>query len=260
MSELQEERKYRLSQYGYSMNSFAYNVGIQPTNFGKMMSGTQKITDRTRRMIETRFPDLNFDWLLTGEGEMLREDAPRPMAQQNNHHSPGARMENNYYMRGGAEGGNIAAQNLEVKSASEDARPIIPSYMYNMPDYDIYANIKNGAANMEIFSVEGFMKQIDIIYRVQDNSMTPSFTSGDLIGIRRLPETTMSSTQSRMAYVSESSLRMLIHTPCGRQMPTVTDIPTSKWPKAKSSVSLPLYFFLDIALCKSLRHEITRPA
>lgn len=189
MSELQEERKYRLSQYGYSMNSFAYNVGIQPSNLSKMMSGTQKITDRTRRMIETRFPDLNFDWLLTGEGEMLRENAPQPTVQQNNHHSPGARMENNYYMHGGSEGGNIAAQNLEVKSASEDARPIIPSYMYNMPDYDIYANIKNGAANMEIFSVEGFMKQIDIIYRVQDNSMTPTFTSGDLIGIRRLPET-----------------------------------------------------------------------
>lgn len=189
MAGLQEERKSRLSQYGYSMNSFAYNVGIQPTNFGKMMSGTQKITDRTRRMIEARFPDLNFDWLLTGEGEMLRENAPRPMAQQNHHHSPGARMENNYYMRGGTEGGNTAAQSLEVKSASEDARPIIPSYMYNMPNYDIYANIKNGAANMEIFSVEGFMKQIDIIYRVQDNSMTPTFTSGDLIGIRRLPET-----------------------------------------------------------------------
>lgn len=132
---------------------------------------------------------LSESWLLTGEGEMLRENAPQPTVQQNNHHSPGARMENNYYMRGGAEGGNIAAQNLEVKSASEDARPIIPSYMYNMPDYDIYANIKNGAANMEIFSVEGFMKQIDIIYRVQDNSMTPTFTSGDLIGIRRLPET-----------------------------------------------------------------------
>lgn len=132
---------------------------------------------------------LSESWLLTGEGEMLRENAPQPTVQQNNHHSPGARMENNYYMRGGAEGGNIAAQNLEVKSASEDARPIIPSYMYNMPDYDIYANIKNGVANMEIFSVEGFMKQIDIIYRVQDNSMTPSFTSGDLIGIRRLPET-----------------------------------------------------------------------
>lgn len=189
MSVLQEERKCRLSQYGYSMNSFAYNVGIQPTNFGKMMSGTQKITDRTRRMIEARFPDLNFDWLLTGEGEMLRENTPRPMAQQNNHHSPGARMENNYYMRGGAEGGNIAAQSLEIKSASEDARPIIPSYMYNMPDYDIYANIKSSAANMEIFSAQGFISQVDIIYRVQDNSMTPTFTCGDLIGIRRLPET-----------------------------------------------------------------------
>lgn len=189
MQTLREQRKERLQVFGYSMNAFANIVGIQPSNLSKMLDGKQKITDRTRRMIEARFPDLNFDWLLTGEGEMLREDAPRPMAPQNNHHSPGARMENNYYMRGGAEGGNIAAQDLEVKSASEDARPIIPSYMYNMPDYDIYANIKNGAANMEIFSVEGFMKQIDIIYRVQDNSMTPSFTSGDLIGIRRLPET-----------------------------------------------------------------------
>lgn len=189
MPTLREQRKERLQVFGYSMNAFANIVGIQPSNLSKMLDGKQKITDRTRRMIEARFPDLNFDWLLTGEGEMLRENAPQPIAQQNNHHSPGARKENNYYMHGGAEGGNIAAQNLEVKSASEDARPIIPSYMYNMPDYDIYANIKNGAANMEIFSVEGFMKQIDIIYRVQDNSMTPTFTSGDLIGIRRLPET-----------------------------------------------------------------------
>lgn len=189
MQTLREQRKERLQVFGYSMNAFAYNVGIQPSNLSKMLDGKQKITRRTMEKIKARFPDLNFDWLLTGEGEMLREDAPRPIAQQNNHHSPGARMENNYYMRGGTEGGNTAAQSLEVKSASEDARPIIPSYMYNMPDYDIYANIKNGAANMEIFSVEGFMKQIDIIYRVQDNSMTPTFTSGDLIGIRRLPET-----------------------------------------------------------------------
>lgn len=188
MQTLREQRKERLQVFGYSMNAFANSVGIEPSNLSKMLDGKQKITRRTMEKIKARFPDLNFDWLLTGEGEMLRENAPQPTVQQNNHHSPGARMENNYYMRGGAEGGNIAAQNLEVKSASEDARPIIPSYMYNMPDYDIYANIKNDAANMEIFSVEGFMKQIDIIYRVQDNSMTPSFTSGDLIGIRRLPE------------------------------------------------------------------------
>lgn len=186
MQTLREQRKERLQVFGYSMNAFANSVGIEPSNLSKMLDGKQKITRRTMEKIKARFPELNFDWILWETGNMLNEDAPRPMSQQNNHHSPGAR---NYYMHGGAEGGNIAAQNLEVKSASEDARPIIPSYMYNMPDYDIYANIKNGAANMEIFSVEGFMKQIDIIYRVQDNSMTPSFTSGDLIGIRRLPET-----------------------------------------------------------------------
>ena len=187
MQTLREQRKERLQVFGYSMNAFANSVGIEPSNLSKMLDGKQKITRRTMEKIKARFPELNFDWILWETGNMLNEDAPRLMSQQNNHQ--GARMENNYYMRGGTEGGNTAAQSLEVKSASEDARPIIPSYMYNMPDYDIYANIKNGAANMEIFSVQGFMKQIDIIYRVQDNSMTPSFTSGDLIGIRRLPET-----------------------------------------------------------------------
>ena len=189
MQTLREQRKERLQVFGYSMNAFANSVGIEPSNLSKMLDGKQKITRRTMEKIKARFPELNFDWILWETGNMLNEDAPQPIAQQNNHHSPGARMENNDYMHGGAKGGNIAAQNLEVKSASEDARPIIPSYMYNMPDYDIYANIKNEAASMEIFSVQGFMKQVDIIYRVQDNSMTPTFTCGDLIGIRRLPET-----------------------------------------------------------------------
>ena len=182
----------KLKQYFYSQGIRQVDIcnilGKSKAQISNYLTGKVPFGKKAAKEWSNAF-GLSESWLLTGEGEMLRENAPQPTVQQNNHHSPGARMENNYYMRGGAEGGNIAAQNLEVKSASEDARPIIPSYMYNMPDYDIYANIKNGAANMEIFSVEGFMKQIDIIYRVQDNSMTPTFTSGDLIGIRRLPET-----------------------------------------------------------------------
>lgn len=189
MLELYEQRKSRVMMYGYTVNSFAVNAGLDSGNFSKMLKGQQKITETTRVKIAMRFPDLNFDWILSGEGNMLNENAPRPMAQQNNHHSPGARMENNYYMHGGKESGERAAQNLEIKNAAEDAKPIIPSFMYNMPDYDIYANMASGAAEMEAFSVRGFFSQIDIIYRVQDNAMTPTFTSGDLIGIRRLPET-----------------------------------------------------------------------
>lgn len=42
MPTLQEQRKERLQVFGYSMNAFAYNVGIQPSNLSKMLGGTQK--------------------------------------------------------------------------------------------------------------------------------------------------------------------------------------------------------------------------
>lgn len=147
----------------------------------------KNLTEKRYEQIAKAYPDLNMVWLLTGEGSMLRDDVPQPLAQQNNHHSPGARMENNYYMHGGKDGGMEAAQNLEIKTTAEDAKPIIPSYMYQMPNYDIYNNVLNNIQGLELLNVKAFMNQIDMIYRVQDNSMTPTFTNGDLLGIRKLP-------------------------------------------------------------------------
>ena len=49
-------------------NAFANQAGIAPSNFRKMLSGEQNITDRTLAKISDAF-SVNYDWLKDGEGE-----------------------------------------------------------------------------------------------------------------------------------------------------------------------------------------------
>lgn len=51
-----------------SPNAFANQAGIAPSNFRKMLSGEQNITDRTLAKISEAF-NVNYDWLKDGEGE-----------------------------------------------------------------------------------------------------------------------------------------------------------------------------------------------
>ena len=49
-------------------NAFANQAGIAPSNFRKMLSGEQTITDRTLAKISDAFK-VNYDWLKDGVGE-----------------------------------------------------------------------------------------------------------------------------------------------------------------------------------------------
>ncbi len=58
-------------------SQFAAKAGIDASGFHKMLKGQLKITTATLKKIATAY-DLNFDWLLTGEGEMSVANEPTP--------------------------------------------------------------------------------------------------------------------------------------------------------------------------------------
>lgn len=58
-------------------SQFAAKAGIDASGFHKMLKGQLKITTATLKKIATAY-DLNFDWLLTGEGEMCAANEPTP--------------------------------------------------------------------------------------------------------------------------------------------------------------------------------------
>lgn len=58
----------------YNQKDFADKIGKSKTQLSEMVKGTLVISERTVHAIVTAFPELNTEWLLTGKGEMLKEE------------------------------------------------------------------------------------------------------------------------------------------------------------------------------------------
>lgn len=68
-----KERIYQILQYlGIAYSAMALKSGINPSNLKKMLDGDQTITDKTLHRIVNTYPQINIEWLKTGEGEMLK--------------------------------------------------------------------------------------------------------------------------------------------------------------------------------------------
>lgn len=52
---------------------FADKIGVKASQMSEMLTGKRVISERTIRKIANAFPLISFDWLLSGEGEMLRD-------------------------------------------------------------------------------------------------------------------------------------------------------------------------------------------
>lgn len=56
-----------------SQAELAEIVGISRTQFSELVTGKRQISDKTIHKITNAIPELNEDWLRTGEGEMLKD-------------------------------------------------------------------------------------------------------------------------------------------------------------------------------------------
>jgi predicted transcriptional regulator len=63
-----------LAHLGIGQNKFAKNVGLSEGYFSTVRDN---ITVETVKKILAVYPELNINWLLTGEGEMLKTEAPQ---------------------------------------------------------------------------------------------------------------------------------------------------------------------------------------
>lgn len=65
-----------LEHEGISASSFAKEIGIHPTQIYDLQSGkTKKISATVGNKIISVYPNYNLQWLLTGEGEMLKSES-----------------------------------------------------------------------------------------------------------------------------------------------------------------------------------------
>ncbi len=127
------------------------------------------------------FPELSREWLLYGEGEMVKPQ--QGVVQQN------VNGNNNYI--GGNNYGTCAQCGGEIptlESEEVQGAPIIPTTLARAGAVDILERIEQNPDAYERSTVVVGDMPIELWFRVRDNSMSPNYCCGDMLGLCPFPD------------------------------------------------------------------------
>lgn len=170
MSDKDRIKKY-LEYKHISKNKFYVQTGL---SIGFLDSGSSLGVDKARIIINT-YPDINLNWLILGEGDMLRSDAD---AQE-----------------------QVAA----AEPTAVGGIPLIP--------IEAMAGVLSGNSTQvmerecEHYNIPMF-KGAEFLIRISGDSMQPKYYSGDIVACKRLPLDTFF--QWNRVYVVDSEQGVII--------------------------------------------------
>lgn len=128
----------------------------------------QSIAPKTRAKIQSAFPDLNMSWLLTGEGEMLRQASSQNITGNSN------------------TGNNTIIANAQAqKSTDSHSKPIVPKYLTSQPNTDVYKILNTDGHTMQLDSMTAIhpYNNFDFYYMVRQDAMKPLYKEGDVLAL-----------------------------------------------------------------------------
>ena len=160
-----ETKKERLEHFiaamGYSVREFERAIGVSN---GTVRHITDALSANLKEKISANFPQLNMNWLLTGEGEMLRSSKAAPSQPDVN-------------------------ERPVLKEVTKGGLPLIP--------IDAVAGFNGwdecGVSEMDCthYDVPDFeTAHADFLIRVSGSSMYPKYSSGDILACRKIDEIT----------------------------------------------------------------------
>ena len=142
--------KQFIDSEGIAISAFEKSIGMSNASFGKSLrSGGAIGTDKLENILKT-YPSLSPNWLLTGEGSMLKVESI-PVAHHTTSHKEGIPL-----IPLSAMAGVLTGEQTVLEYECE--RYVVPAF--------------NGA---------------DFLIPVKGNSMTPTYVSGDIVACQRVP-------------------------------------------------------------------------
>ncbi len=151
MANFIENLQIFMSKYGISDNQMTVTAGLSVGLLGKAKAAGKGMSSVNIEKILCAYPDLSADWLLTGQGNMMKQE------------------------RGGA----VAHQTDDPK----EGIPLIP--------FSAMAGILTGEQSVLEYECERYVvpafSGADFLMPVKGNSMTPTYVSGDIVACQRVP-------------------------------------------------------------------------
>ena len=182
-----------LYRIGVKKKDVAEKISITPSNFTQAIKGNPvNLTYSFLQRLAEAYPNIfSADWIITGRGKMLISESEgtqiaSPVVNQawaNN--SPNAVVNAAY-------NGNVSVVNENPMKPNKygdslvierNWKPVVPSSMSKLPNFDIMAHIKKHVGNTFEYLYSG-TATLDIWYYLDDNDLYPFYQKGDCLGLQ----------------------------------------------------------------------------
>ena len=168
---VRDRLEYYIAHKGLSVRKFEILIGASN---GYVSNIKLNITPAKQKQIQSAFPDLNMSWLLTGEGEMLRQASSQNITGNNN-------------IVGNSNTGNntIIADTQAQKGTNHHYKPIVPKYLTSQPNTDVYKILNTDGHTMQLDSMTAIppYNNFDFYYVVRQDAMKPLYKEGDVLAL-----------------------------------------------------------------------------
>ena len=82
------DRFTKILEYsGFTASEFADEIDVQRSSISHIISGRNKPSLEFVTKIKNRFPELSWDWIILGTGEMKQTDSPFPISEKQEENS-----------------------------------------------------------------------------------------------------------------------------------------------------------------------------
>ena len=180
----------RIKQYidykGITNQNFEKLIGFSNGAFASQLKNNRTIGVDKLENILIAFPELNPEWLLTGNGEMIKTKSKKNVIEKNynknyneNYNEPNVKK--TYAIELAEKPTNTG---IEANNLGNAGIPLIP--------IDAMAGFGTGAVQVMHYDTSKYIVpefselNVDFMIRVKGSSMVPKYNSGDLVACKKL--------------------------------------------------------------------------
>lgn len=176
-----EKLKDYFCSIGIRQDVLSKELGVSQPYISQLINGKKEVGKKVANKLSEKF-GLSQYWLLTGEGEMLRDQSTTNIAS------------NNTYGDNASGNNNITITNARTREEDEGDkheeivfRPVVTKQLATQSDTDVYSVIKEDKTlKLQYIPAIPPYTSIDFYYTIRQDAMLPEYKLGEVLALEHM--------------------------------------------------------------------------
>lgn len=175
-----EKLKDYFHSIGIKQDVLSKELGVSQPYISQLINGKKEVGKKVANKLSEKF-GLSQYWLLTGEGEMLRDQST-------------TNIESNNTYGDNASGNNINITHARTREENEGDKhkeiiykPVVTKQLATQPDTDVYSAIKEDKTlKLQYIPAIPPYTSIDFYYTIRQDAMLPEYKLGEVLALEHM--------------------------------------------------------------------------